>query len=43
LRWGTGGLATLTADNAAQNPPGNQSSRLYLATFGAAHAFEHYG
>jgi hypothetical protein len=35
--------ATLTADNAAQNPPGNQSSRLYLATFGAAHAFEHYG
>jgi len=26
-----------------QNPEGSKSPRLYLATFGVAHAFDHYG
>jgi hypothetical protein len=35
--------ASLTAQNMLQPPQGGKSPRLYLATFGAAHAFDHYG
>jgi uncharacterized damage-inducible protein DinB len=35
--------ATLTADNMLQPPGGGKSSRLHLAEFGVAHAFNHYG
>jgi hypothetical protein len=35
--------ATLTTDNMLQNPGTSKSSRLRLATFGVAHAFDHYG
>src|SRR5258708_3235466 len=35
--------ATLTVENAAQPVEGGKASRLYLTTFGAAHAFNHYG
>jgi hypothetical protein len=35
--------ATLTAENMLQPPPGGKSSRLHLAEFGVAHAFNHYG
>ena len=35
--------ATLTVQNAAQTVGNGKSSRLYLATFGAAHALDHYG
>lgn len=35
--------ATLTAENMLQNPEHSKSSRLRLATFGVAHAFDHYG
>lgn len=35
--------ATLTIENAAQPVEGGKAPRLYLATFGAAHAFNHYG
>ena len=34
---------TLTVENAAQPVEGGKSPRLFLATFGAAHAFDHYG
>ncbi len=35
--------ATLTIDNMLQNAENSKSSRLRLATFGVAHAFDHYG
>ena len=35
--------ATLTADNMLQNPGNGKSTRLRLATFGVAHAYDHYG
>jgi hypothetical protein len=35
--------ATLTPENMLQPPPNAKSSRLNLATFGVAHAFDHYG
>jgi hypothetical protein len=35
--------ATLTAQNFLQSAPGSRSPRLYLATFGVAHAYDHYG
>jgi dienelactone hydrolase len=35
--------ATLTADNMLEAPPGSASTRLQRATFGVAHAFDHYG
>jgi len=36
-------VATLTAENMLQPPGGCKSSRLHLAEFGVAHAFNHYG
>jgi len=35
--------ATLTTENMLQTPEGRTSSRLHLATFAVAHAFDHYG
>jgi len=35
--------ATLTAENMLQPPEHSKSPRLYLATFGVSHAFDHYG
>jgi uncharacterized damage-inducible protein DinB len=35
--------ASLTAGNMLEKPNGGKSTRLYLATFGVAHAFDHYG
>jgi hypothetical protein len=35
--------ATLTADNNFQIPGKSKSTRLFLATFGVAHAYDHYG
>jgi uncharacterized damage-inducible protein DinB len=35
--------ATLTTENMLQNPGKSKSSRLHLATFGVAHAYNHYG
>ncbi len=35
--------ATLTTQNMLQTPEKSKSSRLRLATFGVAHAFNHYG
>jgi len=35
--------ATLTAENMLQNPEKSKSTRLHLATFAVAHAFDHYG
>jgi DinB superfamily len=35
--------ATLTAENMLQPPGHSKSTRLHLATFGVAHAFNHYG
>src|ERR1700730_6919680 len=35
--------ATLTTENMLQNPGNSKSTRLHLATFGVAHAFDHYG
>ena len=35
--------ATLTAQNMLQTPENSKSTRLHLATFGVAHAFDHYG
>lgn len=35
--------ATLTAQNMLQTPENSKSTRLRLATFGVAHAFDHYG
>jgi hypothetical protein len=35
--------ASLTAENMLQVPNGSKSCRLYLATFGVAHAYDHYG
>jgi hypothetical protein len=37
------GAATLTAENMLQPPGGGKSSRLHLAEFGVAHAYNHYG
>lgn len=35
--------ASLTAENILQIPEKSKSPRLYLATFGVAHAYDHYG
>ena len=35
--------ATLTAENMLQTPGKSKSTRLHLATFGVAHAYDHYG
>jgi hypothetical protein len=35
--------ATLTTENMLQNPGKSKSTRLRLATFGVAHAYDHYG
>jgi uncharacterized damage-inducible protein DinB len=35
--------ATLTAENMLQLPEHSKSTRLHLATFGVAHAYDHYG
>jgi uncharacterized damage-inducible protein DinB len=35
--------ATLTTENMLQTPGHSKSTRLHLATFGVAHAFDHYG
>jgi uncharacterized damage-inducible protein DinB len=35
--------ATLTAENMLQPPEHSKSSRLHLATFAVAHAYDHYG
>jgi uncharacterized damage-inducible protein DinB len=35
--------ASLTTENMLQNPGKSKSTRLRLATFGVAHAFDHYG
>src|SRR5438874_372033 len=35
--------ATLTTENMLQTPEHSKSTRLRLATFGVAHAFDHYG
>ena len=35
--------ATLTAENMLQPPEHSKSTRLHLATFGVAHAYDHYG
>lgn len=35
--------ATLTLENVLQSPEGSKSTRLHLAEFGVAHAFDHYG
>jgi uncharacterized damage-inducible protein DinB len=35
--------ATLTTENMLQTAVGSKSTRLHLATFGVAHAFDHYG
>lgn len=35
--------ATLTAENILQIPGHSKSTRLFLATFGVAHAYDHYG
>ena len=35
--------ASLTPENMLQIPTGSKSCRLYLATFGVAHAYDHYG
>jgi DinB superfamily len=35
--------AMLTTDNMLQTAEGSKSSRLHLAIFGVAHAFDHYG
>jgi len=35
--------ATLTAENILQPPANSKSTRLHLAEFGVAHAYDHYG
>ncbi|HWZ96143.1 MAG TPA: DinB family protein [Candidatus Dormibacteraeota bacterium] len=35
--------ATLTVENMLENPGKSKSTRLRLATFGVAHAYDHYG
>jgi uncharacterized damage-inducible protein DinB len=35
--------ATLAIENVLQSPGGSKSTRLHLAEFGVAHAFDHYG
>jgi len=35
--------AALTLENVLQSPAGSKSTRLHLAEFGVAHAFDHYG
>src|SRR5229473_6683608 len=35
--------ATLTAENMLQSPGSSKSTRLRLASFGVAHAYDHYG
>jgi uncharacterized damage-inducible protein DinB len=41
--FGHKAAATLTTENMLQNPGNSKSTRLHLATFGVAHAFDHYG
>ena len=36
-------VATLTAENMLQTAEHSKSTRLHLATFGVAHAYDHYG
>jgi uncharacterized damage-inducible protein DinB len=40
---GNKAAATLNTENMLQTAEGSKSSRLHLATFGVAHAFDHYG
>jgi len=40
---GHNAAATLNAQNMLENPEHSKSSRLYRATFGVAHAYDHYG
>jgi uncharacterized damage-inducible protein DinB len=40
---GHNAAATLTSQNMLQNPEQSKSSRLHRATFGVAHAYDHYG
>lgn len=35
--------ATLSRENILQSPPNSKSTRLHLAEFGIAHAYDHYG
>jgi hypothetical protein len=35
--------ATLSSENILQSPPNSKSTRLRLAEFGVAHAYDHYG
>ncbi len=35
--------ATFTTENMLQTAENSKSTRLHLATFGVAHAFDHYG
>jgi len=41
--FGHKAVATLTTANMLQVPEGSKSTRLRLAEFGAAHAYDHYG
>jgi uncharacterized damage-inducible protein DinB len=43
LALGHRAAATLTPENMLQTPEHSKSTRLRLATFGVAHAFNHYG
>ena len=36
-------VASLTAENNLRAPEGSKSVRLHRATFGVAHAYDHYG
>jgi hypothetical protein len=37
------GAATLTGENMLRSPANSKSTRLHLAEFGIAHAYDHYG
>jgi DinB superfamily len=41
--FGHKAAATLTAENMLQPPANSKSTRLHLAEFGVAHAYDHYG
>jgi len=40
---GHNAAATLTSENMLEHPGRSKSTRLHLATFGVAHAYDHYG
>jgi len=40
---GHNAAAALDVQNMLQNPGNSKSSRFYRATFGVAHAYDHYG